>query len=75
MQPTLHNINVSCTCGNKFKLTTTLENDFNVESCNKCHPAYTGQRRVAMTGAIDRFAKKYAAYSTNLTSSTGNQDA
>lgn len=42
---------------------------FNVESCHKCHPAYTGKRREVELDAFKKFAQKYSKHSAALTSS------
>ena len=31
-----------------------------VEVCFKCHSAYTGKRKIASAGAIEKFQKKFA---------------
>lgn len=49
---------VSCACGNKFTVGSTLE-FIRVELCNKCHPFYTGEQRfVDSASQIQRFQKK-----------------
>ena len=30
-----------------------------IEFCNKCHPAYTGKRKIAAQGAIEKLKKRY----------------
>lgn len=50
---------VKCACGNEFEVNSTKET-LNLETCNKCHPAYTGKsKRVSAAGRVDRFNKKY----------------
>ncbi len=50
---------VKCACGNEFVIKSTMEN-LSLESCNKCHPAYTGKtKRVSAAGRVDKFNKKY----------------
>ncbi len=50
---------VVCSCGNTF--TTGANSKFlNVELCSKCHPFFTGERRVVdATGRVERFKKRY----------------
>lgn len=49
-------INVTCSCGNTFTIGgSTLEN-IRTEYCYKCHPAYTGEQKVAdVTSKIKKF--------------------
>src|SRR6201995_3563637 len=60
--PEYKEINVSCTCGNTFKTSSTLGHDLQVEVCSACHPFYTGKQKIVDTaGRVDKFRKKYAA--------------
>ena len=66
MKPSVHpdykEINVSCSCGNVFKTSSTLGQDLQVEVCSSCHPFYTGKQKIVDTaGRVDKFRKKYAA--------------
>ena len=59
--PEYKEINVSCTCGNTFKTSSTLGHDLQVEVCSNCHPFYTGKQKIVDTaGRVDKFRKKYA---------------
>jgi len=50
---------VICACGNTFTMGSTKK-ETRVELCSKCHPFYTGQRRMLdTTGRVDRFKKRY----------------
>jgi len=50
---------VSCACGNSFTTGSTRK-QMKVELCSKCHPFYTGQRRLLdTTGRVERFKKRY----------------
>ncbi|MDV2989122.1 MAG: 50S ribosomal protein L31 [Dehalogenimonas sp.] len=50
---------VTCSCGNAFTLGSTKP-EIKVELCNKCHPFYTGERRMVDTaGRVDRFKQRY----------------
>jgi len=68
MQATIHpkhnNINAICTCGNRFTMTSTMnKKEIHIESCFKCHSVYTGKRKVATAGNIDKFNSRYNLYS------------
>ena len=50
---------VVCNCGATF-ITGSTRKDLRVEVCSKCHPFFTGQRRLADTaGRVERFHKRY----------------
>lgn len=52
---------VTCACGNKFKIGSTQEK-VKVEICSACHPFYTGNEKVLDTaGRVDKFKKRMAA--------------
>jgi large subunit ribosomal protein L31 len=47
--------NVTCACGNKFAVGSTLEK-IEVEICSACHPFYTGTEKVMDTaGRVEKF--------------------
>ncbi|HEX74620.1 MAG TPA: 50S ribosomal protein L31 [Dehalococcoidia bacterium] len=48
-----------CSCGNTF-ITGSTKQMLKVELCSKCHPAFTGERRVVDTaGRVERFKRRY----------------
>jgi len=50
---------VICACGNTFT-TGSTKKELKVELCSKCHPFFTGQRRMLdTTGRVERFKKRY----------------
>ena len=53
---------VTCTCGNTFTTRSTAKNgQIHAETCNACHPFYTGKQRVLDTaGRVAKFQQKYA---------------
>lgn len=56
IHPTTHVVNVLCSCGNTFNTDSTVkEEEIRVEICSKCHPFYTGEKRILKTGAVDKF--------------------
>jgi large subunit ribosomal protein L31 len=66
MRPNIHpnyvETTVSCSCGNSFVTRSTAKNGaIHVETCNLCHPFYTGKQRVLDTaGRVAKFQQKYA---------------
>ena len=70
IHPAYHEVTVSCSCGNKFKTKSTMNQDITVEVCSVCHPFYTGKQKIVDTaGRVERFNKKYA----NLGQKRSNQ--
>lgn len=50
---------VVCSCGNSFTVGSTKEL-LKVELCSKCHPFFTGERRLIDTrGRVERFKRRY----------------
>jgi large subunit ribosomal protein L31 len=50
---------VVCACGNKFT-TGSTKKQLKVDICSKCHPFFTGERRMLDTaGRVERFKKRY----------------
>jgi len=50
---------VTCSCGNTFTLGCTKP-ALKVELCSKCHPFFTGERRIVDTaGRVERFKRRY----------------
>jgi large subunit ribosomal protein L31 len=66
MKPDIHPAyvvtEVTCSCGNTFTTRSTAPNgSIHVETCNVCHPFYTGKQRVLDTaGRVAKFQQKYA---------------
>jgi large subunit ribosomal protein L31 len=51
---------VHCSCGEDFTTHSTVK-EITVEICSKCHPFYTGKRKLVDTGGrVERFKRKYA---------------
>ena len=64
MKPEIHpnyvEIDVACSCGNKFKTRSTSGKPLHVEVCSACHPFYTGKQKILDTaGRVERFRQKY----------------
>ncbi len=58
--PNYEEINVSCSCGNKFKTRSTAGRDLQIEVCSQCHPFYTGKQKIVDTaGRVEKFRQKY----------------
>jgi large subunit ribosomal protein L31 len=56
IHPHFHDITVTCSCGNTFTTKSTIKDEvLKVESCMKCHPFYTGEKRLLKTSSVDKF--------------------
>jgi large subunit ribosomal protein L31 len=62
IHPKYAEIDVVCSCGNKFKTRSTIgKPELHVEVCSACHPFYTGKQKMVDTaGRVERFRQKYA---------------
>ena len=61
IHPGYGEIDVSCSCGNKFKTKSTVVKQLHVEVCSECHPFYTGTQKIVDTaGRIEKFNQKYS---------------
>jgi large subunit ribosomal protein L31 len=50
---------VVCSCGNTFT-TGSTKKELRVELCAKCHPFFTGERKMIDTaGRVERFKQRY----------------
>ena len=50
---------VVCACGNSFTAGATKKL-MKVEVCSKCHPFFTGERKMMdITGRVERFKRRY----------------
>ena len=60
IHPNYVEIDVTCSCGNKFKTRSTSGKALNIEDCSECHPFYTGKQKMIDTaGRVERFNQKY----------------
>ncbi len=55
IHPAFDEVKVTCSCGNTFVTRSTLRDEIKVESCSKCHPFYTGEKRILKTSSVDKF--------------------
>ncbi len=61
IHPDYHEVTVVCACGNTFKTRSTVKGDkLSVDICDKCHPFFTGKKKILdASGTVDKFKKKY----------------
>jgi large subunit ribosomal protein L31 len=63
--PEYKDVEVTCSCGNKFVTRSTLGKPLHVEVCSACHPFYTGKQKIVDTaGRVEKFRQKYAGNTT-----------
>jgi large subunit ribosomal protein L31 len=61
IHPQYKEINVTCSCGNKWSTRSTMDKDLHIEVCSACHPFYTGKQKIVDTaGRVEKFRQKYA---------------
>lgn len=62
IHPQYSDLNVTCSCGNKFVTKSTMsDDDLQIDVCSQCHPFYTGKQKILDTaGRVDKFNKKFA---------------
>ena len=61
IHPKYAEIEVTCSCGNKFSTQSTNIKPLHIEVCSACHPFYTGKQKIVDTaGRVERFRQKYA---------------
>ena len=66
IHPEYKEINVICSCGNKFKTRSTLAKELHVEVCAECHPFYTGKQKIVDTaGRVEKFKQKFTRKPTS----------
>ena len=57
IHPDYYQAKVTCNCGNEF-VTGSTNKEIHTEICSKCHPFYTGKKKmIDSTGRVDRFKK------------------
>ena len=62
IHPKYEEVNVKCSCGNTFKIRSTVGHDLNIDVCSKCHPFYTGKTKIVdSAGRVDQFYQRYKA--------------
>lgn len=59
IHPEVKETSISCACGAVLK-TISSGDDMKVEICSKCHPFFTGKRKIVDTaGRVEKFRRKY----------------
>ena len=68
IHPNYHEVTVTCACGNTFKTGSCVKGDtIKIDICNKCHPFYTGKKKVVdASGNVEKFNKKIQSWLISL---------
>ena len=60
IHPDYKETTITCACGEVIHTRSTKQN-IKIEICSKCHPFYTGQKKLVDTaGMVEKFKKRYA---------------
>ena len=63
IHPKYAEIEVTCSCGNKFSTQSTNIKPLHIEVCSACHPFYTGkQKQVGKEGQVARFGQRFGQF-------------
>ncbi len=58
IHPEMKMATVTCACGNSFEV-LSVRDKITVEVCSKCHPFFTGKRKIVdTTGRVERFLQR-----------------
>jgi large subunit ribosomal protein L31 len=59
IHPEYKEATVVCACGNTFE-TRSTRSTLKIDLCSKCHPFYSGERRIVDTGGqVERFKRRF----------------
>lgn len=59
IHPEMHDVEISCACGNLIK-TMSSEKKLHIDICSNCHPFFTGKQKFIDTaGRIEKFQRRY----------------
>ena len=63
IHPAYDFITVKCSCGNTFKVRSTLGKDLSSDVCSSCHPFFTGKQKIVdNAGRVERFNKRFGMF-------------
>ncbi|KIH85721.1 50S ribosomal protein L31 [Pseudomonas batumici] len=63
IHPVYVDIDVTCSCGNKFVTRSTHAKALPIDVCNECHPFYTGKQKTLDTGGrVQKFADRFGMF-------------
>ena len=61
IHPQTRMVKYTCSCGNVVEVISTLKDEVSrIEICSKCHPFYTGERKILKTWSVDKFYARQA---------------
>lgn len=60
IHPPYYDAKVHCVCGSEFRVGSSKK-ELEVEICSKCHPLYTGGKKLVDTaGRVEKFKRRLA---------------
>lgn len=60
IHPLYYDAKIRCACGSEFHVGSSKK-ELEVEICSKCHPLYTGGKKLVDTaGRVEKFKKRLA---------------
>ena len=63
IHPKYDQVDVTCSCGNKFTTGSSACRKLHIEVCSECHPFYTGKQKLMDTeGRVDTFNKRFKSF-------------
>lgn len=76
IHPNYKEVEVTCSCGNKFLTKSTYPGEvMKIEVCNECHPFYTGKSKIMDTeGRVDQFMRRYGSLNKKGAASESKDD-
>ena len=75
IHPDMHTTTMSCVCGSTYE-TISTKKDVRVEICARCHPFFTGNRRIVDTeGRVEKFEQKYKQFNMQKKEAAADEQA
>ena len=72
IHPEYNEIEVTCSCGEKFITKSTMNKALHVEVCSNCHPFYTGKQKIVDTaGRVEKFRQKFGSVGSKTAVAAG----
>ncbi len=61
IHPSIFLLKINCSCNNKIYIYSTLNKNFFVDTCYKCHSFYTGKQKISNSSKrINIFNKRFS---------------
>lgn len=61
IHPLMFLLKINCSCGNMINIYSTLNKNFSIDTCYKCHSFYTGKQKINYSSKrISNFNKRFS---------------